>query len=319
MMEPSRTSSAVLSLALQPKTFADQEKLGRGLNVLIAEDPLLLVKTDPASGEVWIGGVHEQHLEIVIDRLMREFGVEAIVGRPTVAFKETVTQSADGEMKYLRQTPAGGEYGHVKIHLHPGARDSGFVFVSMADSAIPDRFVGAVEDGIRSALAHGVLAGHPVDDVRVELYDGSYHEVQSSAGAFRAAASMAFQDAARKASPVVLEPIMRVQVVALREHQEEVHGSLTGRRGQVVSHENRGGALVITAYVPLSELFGYATDLRSRTRGRATHTIQFAWYQTRPGGIDTADGDPTSAVTAPRRPPLKGKDSGIALPEPDDG
>ena len=246
----------VISLAIEPKTKADQEKLGQGLGKLMAEDPTFRVKTDQATGEVVIAGMGELHLEIIVDRLKREFNVEAHVGRPQVAYKETLTRPADGEMKYAKQTGGRGQYGHAKIHLYPGEPGSGYVFENeVTQGAIPKEFIKPIDEGIKEALTRGVLAGYPVDDVRIVLYDGSYHDVDSSEMAFKIAGSMAFQDAAKKAKPVLLEPVMRVEVVVPKEHMGDVMGNLSSRRGQIQSQEDRGGTQIIKARVPLSEMF----------------------------------------------------------------
>src|ERR671912_676348 len=221
----------VISLAIEPKTKADQEKLGMGLGKLMAEDPTLRVKTDEQTGQVVIAGMGELHLEIIVDRLKREFNVEATVGRPQVAYKETLTRAADGEMKYAKQTGGRGQYGHVKIHLYPGEPGTGYVFENeVTQGAIPREYIKPVDEGIKEALTRGVLVGYPIDDVRIVLYDGSYHDVDSSEMAFKIAGSMAFQDAAKKAKPVLLEPIMRVEVVVPKEHMGDVMGNLSNRR-----------------------------------------------------------------------------------------
>jgi elongation factor G len=276
----------VISLAIEPKTKADQEKLGVGLGKLMAEDPTFRVKTDQQTGEVVIAGMGELHLEIIVDRLKREFNVEASVGRPQVAYKETLTRAADGEMKYAKQTGGRGQYGHAKIHLYPGEPGSGYVFENkISGGAIPKEFIKPIDEGIKEALTRGVLAGYPVDDVRIELYDGSYHDVDSSEMAFKIAGSMAFQDAAKKAKPVLLEPVMRVEVVVPKEHMGDVMGNLSSRRGHIQSQEDRGGTQIVNARVPLSEMFGYATDLRSRTQGRATYSMHFDRYEPAPGHV----------------------------------
>jgi elongation factor G len=276
----------VISLAIEPRTKADQEKLGIGLGKLMAEDPTFRVKTDPQTGEVVIAGMGELHLEIIVDRLKREFNVEASVGRPQVAYKETLTRAADGEMKYAKQTGGRGQYGHVKIRLFPGEPGTGYVFDNqITGGAIPKEFIKPVDEGIKEALTRGVLAGYPVDDVRIELYDGTYHDVDSSEMAFKIAGSMAFQDAAKKAKPVLLEPMMRVEVVVPKEHMGDVMGNLSSRRGHIQSQEDRGGTQIINARVPLSEMFGYATDLRSRTQGRATYSMHFDRYEPAPGHV----------------------------------
>jgi elongation factor G len=276
----------VISLAIEPKTKADQEKLGTGLQKLMAEDPTFQVNTDEQTGQTIIRGMGELHLEIIVDRLKREFGVDAIVGKPQVAYKETLTRPADGEMKYAKQTGGRGQYGHAKIHLYPGEPGTGYIFENkIVGGAIPKEFIKPIDQGIKEALTRGVLAGYPVDDVRIELYDGSYHDVDSSEMAFKIAGSMAFQDAAKKAKPVLLEPVMRVEVVVPKEHMGDVMGNLSSRRGAIQSQEDRGGTQIIQARVPLSEMFGYATDLRSRTQGRATYSMHFDRYEPAPSNV----------------------------------
>jgi elongation factor G len=276
----------VISLAIEPKSKSDQEKLGVGLAKLMAEDPTFRVNTDEQTGQVVIRGMGELHLEIIVDRLKREFNVEASVGKPQVAYKETLTRPADGEMKYAKQTGGRGQYGHVKIHLFPGEPGTGYVFDNkVTQGAIPKEFIKPVDEGIKEALTRGVLAGYPIDDVKIELYDGSYHDVDSSEMAFKIAGSMAFQDAAKKAKPVLLEPVMRVEVVVPKEHMGDVMGDLSSRRGRIQSQEDRGGTQIINARVPLSEMFGYATDLRSRTQGRATYSMHFDRYEQAPHNV----------------------------------
>jgi elongation factor G len=276
----------VISLAIEPKTKADQEKLGAGLQKLMAEDPTFRVKTDQQTGEVVIAGMGELHLEIIVDRLKREFNVEASVGRPQVAYKETLTRPADGEMRYAKQTGGRGQFAEVKIRLFPGEPGTGYVFENeISGGAIPKEFIKPVDEGIKEALTRGVLAGYPIDDVRIELYDGKHHEVDSSEMAFKIAGSMAFQDAAKKAKPVLLEPVMRVEVVVPKEHLGDVMGNLSSRRGHIQSQEDRGGTQIINARVPLSEMFGYATDLRSRTQGRATYSMHFDRYEQAPNNV----------------------------------
>ena len=276
----------VISLAIEPKTKSDQEKLGVGLQKLMGEDPTFHVQTDQQTGQVIIAGMGELHLEIIVDRLKREFNVEASVGKPQVAYKETLTRPADGEMKYAKQTGGRGQYGHVKIHLYPGEPGTGYIFENeTTGGSIPKEFIKPIDEGIKEALTRGVLAGYPIDDVRIELYDGSYHDVDSSEMAFKIAGSMAFQDAAKKAKPVLLEPIMRVEVVVPKEHMGDVMGNLSSRRGQIQSQEDRGGTQIINARVPLSEMFGYATDLRSRTQGRATYSMHFDRYEQAPQNV----------------------------------
>jgi elongation factor G len=273
----------VISLAIEPKTKVDQEKLGQGLQKLMAEDPTFRVRTDTQTGQTIIAGMGELHLEIIVDRLKREFSVAASVGKPQVAYKETLTRQAEGEGRYVRQTGGRGQYGHAKIHLFPGDPGTGFVFEnSIVGGTIPREFIKPVEEGIKEALTRGVLAGYPVDDVKVELYDGSFHDVDSSEMAFKIAGSLAFQDAAKKAKPVLLEPMMRVEVVVPKEYLGDVMGNLSSRRGHIQSQEDRVGTQIIAARVPLSEMFGYATDLRSRTQGRATYSMHFDRYEPAP-------------------------------------
>jgi elongation factor G len=276
----------VISLAIEPKTKADQEKLGIGLQKLMAEDPTFRVNTDQQTGQVIIAGMGELHLEIIVDRLKREFNVEASVGKPQVAYKETLTRPADGEGRYVKQTGGRGQYGHAKIHLYPGEPGTGYIFENeIAGGSIPKEFIKPIDEGIKEALTRGVLAGYPVDDVKIELYDGSYHDVDSSEMAFKIAGSMAFQDAAKRAKPVLLEPVMRVEVVVPKEYMGDVMGNLAGRRGQIQSQEDRGGTQIIAARVPLSDMFGYATDLRSRTQGRATYSMHFDRYEPAPQNV----------------------------------
>ena len=262
----------VISLAIEPKTKADQEKLGQGLGKLMAEDPTFRVKTDPQTGEVVIAGMGELHLEIIVDRLKREFSVEATVGASAGRLQGNAHASrrrrdevhqADGRPRPVRprEDPSVSRRAGRRLRLRE--RDH-------AGGSIPREFIKPIDEGIKEALTRGVLAGYPVDDVRIELYDGSYHDVDSSEMAFKIAGSMAFQDAAKKAKPVLLEPVMRVEVVVPKEHMGDVMGNLSSRRGQIQSQEDRGGTQIINARVPLSEMFGYATDLRSRTQGRAT-------------------------------------------------
>jgi elongation factor G len=276
----------VISLAIEPKTKGDQEKLGNGLQKLMSEDPTFRVKTDEQTGQVVIAGMGELHLEIIVDRLKREFGVEASVGKPQVAYKETLTRPADGEMRYAKQTGGRGQFAEVKIRLFPGEPGTGYIFENeIKGGTIPKEYIKPVDEGIKEALTRGVLAGFPIDDVRIELYDGKHHEVDSSEMAFKIAGSMAFQDAAKKAKPVLLEPVMRVEVVVPKDYLGDVMGDLASRRGRIQSQEDRGGTQIINARVPLSEMFGYATDLRSRTQGRATYSMHFDRYEQAPPDI----------------------------------
>ena len=276
----------VISLAIEPKTKGDQEKLGQGLAKLMAEDPTFRVRTDEQTGQVVIAGMGELHLEIIVDRLKREFSVDASVGKPQVAYKETLTRPADGDGRYIRQTGGRGQYGHAKIHLHPAEPGTGYVFENkIVGGTIPKEFIKPIDEGIKEALTRGILAGYPVDDVKIELYDGSFHDVDSSEMAFKIAGSMAFQDAAKKAKPVLLEPVMRVEVVVPKDYMGDVMGDLASRRGRIQSQEDRGGTQIINARVPLSEMFGYATDLRSRTQGRATYSMHFDRYEQAPPNV----------------------------------
>jgi elongation factor G len=278
----------VISLAIEPKTKGDQEKLGQGLAKLMAEDPTFRVRTDDQTGQVVIAGMGELHLEIIVDRLKREFSVEASVGKPQVAYKETLTRNADGEGRYIRQTGGRGQYGHAKIHLYPVEPGTGYVFENkIVGGTIPKEFIKPIDEGIKEALTRGILAGYPVDDVKIELYDGSFHDVDSSEMAFKIAGSMAFQDAAKKAKPVLLEPVMRVEVVVPKDYMGDVMGDLASRRGRIQSQEDRGGTQIINARVPLSEMFGYATDLRSRTQGRATYSMHFDRYEQAPPDVSS--------------------------------
>ena len=278
--------SPVISLAIEPKTKADQEKLGQGLTKLTVEDPTFLVRTDDETGQVVISGMGELHLEILVDRLQREFGVEASVGRPQVAYKETLTHQAESEGRYVKQTGGRGQYGHVKIRVVPGQSGHGFEFVNdIVGGAIPREYIKPVEQGIRDAMTTGVLAGYPIEDVSVSLYDGSYHEVDSSEAAFKVAGAMAFRAAARKGGAVLLEPVMRIEVVVPEEYMGDVIGDLNTRRGKVRSMEARGGTQIVNARAPLAEMFGYATELRSRTQGRATYSMHFDRYEQVPQSV----------------------------------
>jgi elongation factor G len=273
----------VISLAIEPKTKADQEKLGHGLGKLKAEDPTFHVKTDEETGQVVISGMGELHLEIIVDRLKREFSVEASVGKPQVAYKETITRASEGEGRYIKQTGGRGQYGHAKIRMIPRKPGEGYEFENeIVGGSIPKEFIKPIDQGIREAMTTGVLAGYPMDDVKIELFDGSYHDVDSSEMAFKIAGSMAFKDAAKKAHPVLLEPVMRVEVVVPEEYMGDVIGDITSRRGHLQSMEARGGSQVINSRVPLSEMFGYATDLRSRTQGRGAYSMHFDRYEQLP-------------------------------------
>jgi elongation factor G len=286
LLESMEFPEPVISLAIEPKTKADQEKLGQGMSKLMGEDPTFRVATDEQTGQVVIRGMGELHLEIIVDRLKREFGVEATVGKPQVAYKETLTAQADGHGRFVRQTGGRGQFGEAKIRLIPLPPGTGYQFENeIVGGSIPKEYIKPIDQGIQEALTRGILAGYPIDDVRIELYDGSYHEVDSSEMAFKIAGSMAFQDAAKKAKPVLMEPIMRVEVVCPKDYLGDVMGNLAARRGRIQSQENRGGTEIISARVPLSDMFGYATDLRSRTQGRATYSMHFDRYEQAPSNV----------------------------------
>jgi elongation factor G len=276
----------VIAVAIEPKTKADEEKLGLSLNRLALEDPTFRVAVDAETSQTLISGMGELHLEIIVDRLLREFKVEANVGRPEVAYRETIRRRAEARGRFVRQTGGRGQYGDVEIEIEPASPGTGFVFENkIVGGAIPREYIGPVEKGIREAMETGVLAGYPMVDVRVGLLDGSYHEVDSSEMAFKIAGSMAFKEATKRAGAVILEPIMQVEVVTPEEYMGAVHGDLASRRGRIVSMEARGSSQVIRANVPLATMFGYATELRSMTQGRATYTMQFARYEEVPTSL----------------------------------
>ena len=286
VLESIEFPAPVISVAIEPKTKEGQERLSLALAALSNEDPTFRAHTDEETGQTIISGMGELHLEIIVDRLLREFRVEANVGKPQVAYRETVTAAADAEGRFIRQTGGKGQYGHAKITLEPVPAGLGFEFVNeIVGGAIPKEFIPAVEKGIKEAMESGVVAGYPVVDARVILRDGSYHEVDSSEMAFKIAGSMAFKEAVRRAKPILLEPIMQVDVVCPDEFMGNVVGDLNARRGRVVGIEARPSIQMIRADVPLAEMFGYATDLRSATQGRATHTMQFARYEPVPSSI----------------------------------
>jgi len=276
----------VISVAVEPKTKADQEKMGIALNKLAQEDPTFKVHTDPDSGQTIISGMGELHLEIIIDRMMREYKVEANVGKPQVAYRETIRKTAEAEGKYIRQTGGRGQYGHVKIRLEPQEPGKGYEFENeIVGGVVPREYIKPVDQGIQEAMEGGVLAGYPVVDVKVALYDGSYHEVDSNEMAFKIAGSMAFKEAARRASPVLLEPVMAVEVVTPEDFAGTIMGDLSSRRGRIEGMEHRAGSQVIKAIVPLAEMFGYATHMRSSTQGRAEYSMHFARYEEVPRSV----------------------------------
>jgi elongation factor G len=286
ILESMEFPEPVISIAIEPKTKADQEKLSSALIRLAQEDPSFKVSYNEETGQTLISGMGELHLEIITDRLLREFKVGANVGKPQVAYRETVRSASKAEGRFVRQTGGRGQYGHVFIEIEPLEQGGGFEFESkIVGGVIPKEYIPAVEKGVREALETGVLAGYPMVDIKATLYDGSYHEVDSSEMAFKVAGSMAFKEAAAKAQPVILEPIMSVEVVTPDEYMGDVIGDLNSRRGKVQNMEKRGNTQVIRALVPLAEMFGYATDLRSKTQGRATYTMQFSHYEGVPKNI----------------------------------
>ncbi|HEV3133254.1 MAG TPA: elongation factor G [Acidimicrobiia bacterium] len=287
LLERMEFPEPVISVAIEPKTKADQDKLGKALGALSEEDPTFQVRTDDDTGQTIISGMGELHLEVLVDRMMREFTVSANVGKPQVAYRETITVPVDKvEERYVRQTGGRGQYGHVIINLEPTGPGGGYEFVDKVTGGdIPREYIGAVDAGIQQAMDGGVIAGYPLVDMRATLTGGSYHDVDSSEMAFKIAGSMAFKKAARQAKPVLLEPIMAVEVVTPEDYMGDVIGDLSSRRGRVEGMEQRGNAQVVRSQVPLAEMFGYATDLRSRTQGRATYTMQFDSYQRVPESI----------------------------------
>ncbi len=276
----------VIEIAIEPKTKAGQDKMGTALSKLSEEDPTFKNYTNEETGQTIIAGMGELHLEIIVDRLLREFKVEANVGKPQVSYKETITKQSDVDYKYAKQSGGHGQYGHVKIKLYPREAGSGFEFKSsIVGGAIPKEYIPKIEDGIREAMANGPLAGYQMMDVGVELYDGSYHEVDSSEMAFKIAASMAFREAARKAEPVLLEPVFKIEVTVPDEYMGDVIGDISARRGRIEGSDMALGAVVIRGFVPLSEMFGYATDLRSKTQGRGVYVMQFDHFEKMPQNL----------------------------------
>jgi elongation factor G len=286
ILEAMNFPEPVIAVAIEPKTKADQEKMGMALAKLMQEDPTFKVHTDKETGQTIIRGMGELHLEIITDRMVREFNVGANIGKPQVAYREAITREAEGEGRFVRQSGGRGQYGHAKIRIKPAEEGHVFVFENnIYGGKIPKEFIKPIEQGIKEALETGVLAGYPTTGVHVELYEGSYHDVDSSEMAFKIAGSMAYQDAARKAKPVLKEPIMDVEVVVPEDYYGAVIGDLSSRRGHVRHTEPRGGAQVIQARVPLSEMFGYSTNLRSMTQGRGNYTMQFAVYDEVPKSV----------------------------------
>lgn len=276
----------VIQIAVEPKTKADQEKMSIALGKLAEEDPSFRVSTHEETGQTLIGGMGELHLEIIVDRLKREFKVEAEVGEPQVAFRETIRTAVEQECKYAKQSGGRGQYGHVHIRLEPKEAGTGYEFVNnISGGVIPKEYIPAVDKGIQEAMQNGVLAGYPVVDFKITLYDGSYHDVDSSEMAFKIAGSMAFKDACRKANAVLLEPMMKVEVEVPEEYMGDVIGDLNRRRGQINSMDDRMGLKIVNAFVPLAEMFGYSTDLRSATQGRGTYTMEFDHYGEVPSNV----------------------------------
>ncbi len=286
LLESITFAAPVISVAVEPKTKSDQEKMGVALGRLAQEDPTFKVATDPDSGQTIISGMGELHLEIIIDRMMREYKVEANVGKPQVAYRETIRKHSEAEGKYIRQTGGSGHYGHVKLRIDPNEMGKGFEFVNEIKSgSVPREFFKPIEQGVKQAMEGGVLAGYEMVDIKVTLYDGSYHEVDSDEMAFKIAASMGFKEAARKAQPVLLEPIMSVEVLVPEDFMGVIIGDLNSRRGRIEGIEHRAGSQVIKSLVPLAEMFGYATNMRSNTQGRATFSMHFAHYDEAPRAV----------------------------------
>ena len=276
----------VISVAVEPKTKADQEKMGIALQKLAQEDPSFRVQTDEESGQTIISGMGELHLEILVDRMLREFKVDAEVGQPQVAYRETIKKAVNQEYKYAKQSGGRGQYGHVFLKIEPVKQGDGYEFINaIKGGVVPREYIPAVDKGIQEALQSGVLAGYPVEDIKVTLYDGSYHDVDSSEMAFKLAASMCFKEGARKATPIILEPIMKVEVEVPEEFMGDVIGDLNRRRGQINAMDERGGNKIVDAFVPLAEMFGYSTDLRSSTQGRATYSMEFDHYDEVPKNV----------------------------------
>jgi elongation factor G len=287
VLEAMEFPEPVIGVAIEPKSKADQDKLGEALQRLAEEDPTFRVHTDDETGQTIIEGMGELHLEVIVDRLLREFKVDANIGKPKVAYRETITKKVtDVQGKFIRQSGGRGQYGHVVIDIEPQDAGEGFEFEDkITGGSIPREYIPSVEDGIVEAMENGIMAGYPVVDVKVTLNDGSYHDVDSSEMAFKIAGSMGFKEGAKRARPAILEPVMAVEVVTPEEYMGDVMGDLNGRRGKVEGMEPRGNAQVVSAHVPLSEMFGYSTDLRSKTQGRATYTMQFSHYEQAPKSI----------------------------------
>jgi elongation factor G len=286
MLERMDFPDPVISVAVEPKTKADQEKMGVALGKLAKEDPSFQVKTDEESGQTIISGMGELHLDIIVDRMKREFSVDANVGKPQVAYRETIRKTVEQEGKFVRQTGGRGQYGHVWLRLEPLEPGKGYEFDNaIVGGVVPKEYIPAVDKGIKEQMLNGVVAGYPVVDCKVTLYDGSFHDVDSSEIAFKIAGSMAFRDGAQKASPALLEPMMKVEVVTPEDYMGDVNGDLNRRRGILQGLEDAPAGKIVRAEVPLAEMFGYATQLRSMTQGRATYTMEFSHYAEVPGGV----------------------------------
>jgi elongation factor G len=286
ILESMEFPDPVIEIAIEPKTKAGQDKMGMALAKLSEEDPTFKTYTNEETGQTIISGMGELHLEIIVDRLLREFKVEANVGKPQVSYKETITTDTDVDHKYAKQSGGRGQYGHVKIKVYPREAGSGYEFKnSIVGGAIPKEYIPKIDEGIRESMQNGPLAGYQVVDVGVELYDGSYHEVDSSEMAFKIAASMAFREAAKKAKPVLLEPVFKVEVTVPEENMGDVIGDISSRRGRIEGTDINSGAAVVKGFVPLSEMFGYATDLRSKTQGRGVYVMQFDHFEKLPEGL----------------------------------
>jgi elongation factor G len=286
ILESIKFPEPVISATIEPKSKIDHSKLAETLAKLTKEDPTFKVMQDPQTGQTLIQGMGELHLEILMDRMIREFGVRANLGKPQVAYKETITTEAEGEGKYIRQTGGRGQYGHCKVVVEPLARSRGFEFVEqIKGGAIPREFLSSIKSGVREAMETGILAGFPMSDVKVTLIDGSFHEVDSTSIAFKIAGSLAFKEAASKAKPVLLEPIMSLEVVSPEEYLGDIVGDINARRGKIEKMEMRGGSRVVRAFVPLTEMFGYATILRTLTQGRGLFSMEFYQYKVIPSNI----------------------------------
>jgi len=286
ILEKMEFPQPVIAVAIEPKTKADQEKMGEALAKLSEEDPTFRVSTNEETGQTIISGMGELHLEIIVDRMKREFRVEANVGKPQVAYKETIRRKVQMEGKFIRQSGGRGQFGHVWIEVEPNEKGKGYEFENaIVGGVIPKEYINPVSEGIVEAMRNGVLAGYPVEDIKVKLFDGSFHDVDSSEMAFKIAGSMAFKDAARKAHPVILEPIMDVEVVTPEDYMGDVLGDISSRRGKIEGLSSRKDAQIIKAKVPLSDMFGYSTILRSMTQGRAIYSMQFSYYEEVPRSI----------------------------------